>query len=341
VIAETPPQHEKIQREDWYMLIATIVGGLLIAPLLRDQPFLGFDWVVSFSQHIFDMDYPPWVCLMLRPLTALPSRTGLIILQGLAFSSVSLLTYRIARQTFPDNRLPAVIGVILVLISPYPWLVFWAGQIEVMVIIGIMAMPFGIPLLFAKPNLGIWIVFRSRRDIFLTLGFVLISFVIWGLWPLDQYYHLITVRTFHAATIGWKNLHPSIGVLGVILFLLTDRDQWRLMAAGSLTMPFVLPYHYFILLPAIGKLGGWRQVLLWFVGGIVGIIGLNYGTVGTKILELLFPILVWALLAPSLKPKELWADPDLIWRRGLRFAQELWEKGKNMYSRIIKPNVES
>ncbi len=169
------------------MLIATIVGGLLIAPLLRDQPFLGFDWVVSFSQHIFDMDYPPWVCLMLRPLTALPSRTGLIILQGLAFSSVSLLTYRIARQTFPDNRLPAVIGVILVLISPYPWLVFWAGQIEVMVIIGIMAMPFGIPLLFAKPNLGIWIVFRSRRDIFLTLGFVLISFVIWGLWPLDQY----------------------------------------------------------------------------------------------------------------------------------------------------------
>jgi hypothetical protein len=341
VSTKTSPQHEKIQREDWYMLIATIVGGLLIAPLLTNAPFPGFDWVVSFSQRINDVDYPPWVCLMLRPLTALPPRTGLVIIQGLALSSVSLLTYRIARRTFPDNRLPAVIGVILVLASPYPWMLFWTGQIEAVVIIGMMAMPFSIPLLFAKPNLGPWVVFRSRRDILWTIGFVLVSFVIWGLWPVDQFHNMVIGRTHHVAAIGWRNLHPSIGLLGILLFLLTDRDQWRLMAAGSLIMPYVMPYHYFMLLPSIGRVGGWRQVLLWLVSSVVGIIGPNYRTVEMKALELLFPILVWVLLAPSLRPKELWEDPDLIWRRGLRFAQEMWNKVKDMYSSIMKPDVQS
>jgi hypothetical protein len=284
---------------DWAALIAALVGGIMCALLVCHAPFLGHDWMIAFAPEIIDYQYPPWIMLILRPVTGLSPRVGLAIMNGLTLSCAAVLCYRYARHTFPDTRVPAVLAVLFALLNPIPWMLLWLGQIEAMVILGLTILPIGVPLLFAKPHLGPWAALGSRRDFVCMVVMLLISLVIWQLWPAPVLDHAFTHRVRHPISMGWSSIHPVVGVVGAALLLLTTRDPLRLMAAGSLISPFMMPYHYYVLLPALGRTRGYRQLALWLASqSMIAVAG--FGTVLVKTAALIFPLLVWVLLAPEL-----------------------------------------
>jgi hypothetical protein len=235
-------------------------------------------------------------------------------MNGLTLSSVSVLAYRYGRHTYPDTRAPAILAVIFALLNPIPWMLLWLGQIEAIVTVGVTVLPIGIPLLFAKPHMGLWAALGSRRDVACMILLLLISLGIWGLWPRSVLAHVFTHRIPHPISMGWRVIHPAVGLLGILLLLMTTRDPLRLIAAGTLISPFVMPYHYYILLPALGRTHGYRQLALWLISWTtIGAVGIQ--TVATKAVAATFPVLVWVLLATELRPSAIMADPDILVNR--------------------------
>lgn len=236
---------------DWQTVLPIIVGTIIYTPLLASFGFLGMDWLVYFAIERFgnvvqrpNPVYPPWVIpILLHPLTALPPYTGLAILNGLTLSVLVVLTFRYARSAWPDSRLPAITGVLLVLLSPLPWMEFWLGQNEVIILLGLALMPIGVPLLIGKLQLGAWALLGSRRDILWTIGWVLLSLVIWGLWPLNtlKYSTPADASNPHPLLMGWQATSPIFLFLGLAMLTFTDRDPLRLIAAGTFISPYMMP----------------------------------------------------------------------------------------------------
>ena len=127
---------------------------------------------------------------------------------------------------------------------------------------------------------------------------------------------------------GFSALHIAAGegyegVAGVLLLSITDRDPWRLMAAGSFISPYVMPYHYYLLLPALGRVSGPRRIVLW-LAFFLPLLATGFRTPASKYLCLLLPLGVWAFLAPSLRLQDIRADSSIILNRLIDTAREIW-----------------
>jgi hypothetical protein len=314
---------------DWAGLLASIVIGLVISLLMRGAPFLGHDWRIGFSTGGFAPYYPPWLALIIAPLVALPTRIGLSILHGLTLSTVAVMSYRYARYTFPDSRATAILALAFSLLNPIPWMMLWAGQIEVVVLLGIMLLPFGAPLLLLKTNLGPWAALGSRKAILWMVAWTILSIAIWGFWPRNIFLDAVGNRMFDVEAMGWGSTHPLVGLFGVALFLFTTRDPLRLIAAGFFMSPFVMPLHHYMLLPALGRTRGYAQLGLFFLAFMPLISNGIPESIPLKFTAMLFPLMVWVLLAPSLRPREVLADPNTILNRSLHTLRAIW--GKSMH----------
>lgn len=316
---------------DWRALLAIIVGTVLYVVPLSRMGFLGMDWLVYFTVEQFgsivqrpNPVYPPWVIpVMLRPLTTLPPYVGLAILNAITLSTLTVLTFRYARHAHPENRLPALTGVLLAILNPLPWMVFWLGQVDMLTLLGLVAMPFGMPLLLAKLNIGAWAVLGSRRDMLWAVGWGILSLLIWGLWPLTslQYSVPADASNPHPSLMGWQTMTPLILVVGLLLLLLSNRDPLRLIAAGMFISPYVMPYHFLVLLPALGRLTPFKQIVLWPLT-IVLVFATAVDDKTIKLMAYGFPLLIWALTAPSLKPRALMADPESVINRLFKTLHE-------------------
>ena len=128
--------------------------------------------------------------------------------------------------------------------------------------------------------------------------------------------------------MSWTVLHPVILVVGLILLLFSNRDPWRLMAAGFLVSPITMPYHFIMFLPGIGRVKGWRQGVLWITSSLALVVA-ALQTDLSKWLALSFPLAVWLLLAPSLRLKAIWHDENTILRR-------TWNMGRDLLASIKK-----
>jgi hypothetical protein len=309
-------------RPDWPLLAAVLLGGAAFAVLLMDAPLLGHDWLSLFARQPHDIlalpanvPYPPWVIpILLRPLTVFPVPVSVALIKGLTLACVTLISYREGRRAFPHNRLVAVVAVLLAAVNPLTWGMLWLGQIDMLVLIGVIIMPYGVPFVLAKPQIGMWVILNSRRDMLIAAAVLALSLVIWGFWPSVALNPAIFNP--HPALFGWHYTSVVVGLVGAALLVFTNRDPFRLMAAGSLVSPYLLPYHFIVLLPALGRAAGVRQAVLWLASlGVFAVAGVP--TPAVKTLALAFPLLVWALLAPSLRPRDLFNDPDTLFRRGL------------------------
>lgn len=332
---------------DWRTILAILIGALLCAVLVRHAPLLGHDWMAYFARDPawvsyfsrediqIDAQYPPWIWLALKPLVGLPSRTGLAMLHGLTISAVAVLTYHYGRRTYPHTRIPAILGLILVLINPILWMLLWLGQIEGVALLGVASLPFGIPLLFAKPNIALWSAFRWRWHLVAILILFLVSFLVWPNWLPEFIAANMTNRVPYRLSMGWAKIGPWIGIIGAVLFLLTDRDPMRLMAAGSLMSPFMMPYHYYQLLPALGRTRGYAQIGLW-ASSLLMLAVTAFESTLVKYMALSMPLLVWLLLARSLNPRDILADPDILLNRMLRTARRAWQM---LDRRVQRPPV--
>ena len=274
---------------DWRAALACLLGGLALWPLTARLPVVGWDWYYWFHAHRVEF-YPPWTELVLSPLNALTWRSGLALLNALMLMAVAVG----AAKAVDGGRLSRLGAVLLALLTPPVFMALWLGNIEGLVLLGLVALPPGVVLALMKPNLTLWAMLARRRWLFWSAALFLGSLLVWGWWPARTFSEMGRLGE-NPMTIGWYNLGWPVGLLGAILLLLSNADPLRLMAAGFLVTPYLMPNHSLLLLPALGRVTGWKRLILWGLAWVSGIAsGMNVGP--GRYLGLAFPLAVWWLL---------------------------------------------
>ncbi|MFN8379397.1 MAG: hypothetical protein U0452_12075 [Anaerolineae bacterium] len=180
---------------------------------------------------------PPWLAASLVPVTLLPPKFGWALLSA-GTLAVALLILR-KWVSSPD-----LVRIISVLASPPMMYILLHGQIDVIVIGAVLLPAWVWPVAaITKPQVAIGLLFGIprrqwlRAGIFVGLLFV-ISFLIWGLWPLEL---LRQPTPFVGAGHNlWAGLWPFQVPLGVLFLVLgISRKDERFLIAGS---PFLSPY---------------------------------------------------------------------------------------------------
>jgi len=272
-----------------------LIGSVLLTPLVMQLPLLGWDWHVCFEArgallppvgHCYDQ-YPPWAWWILRPLTLLPWRVGLSF-----HLSVLLLTVAISAGWGAHRYLEAAL---LAVLTPPVWMLMWLGQVDGLAMWGLMFLPLGLPWALLKPNITVWAVFARWQWVAWATALGLVSLLIWGWWP----GRLLAARALcyvHPSAMGWGNLGWPVLALGLVLFPFSGRDPLRLMASGALLVPFLMPYHFLMLLPALGRVYGWKRWLLWLLAWTTGAVPAIGGV--ARYVALSFPVAVWMMVSP-------------------------------------------
>ncbi|WP_119070347.1 glycosyltransferase 87 family protein [Aggregatilinea lenta] len=181
---------------------------------------------------------PPWLAVILAPLTLLPQKLGYAVLSAATMvASLALLHH----WTHGHSGL---IKPVLVLLSPAAFYTLMHGQIDALMVATIL-LPAEWWLLAAitKPQVAIGIALGIPRSLWikallLTMVVGLLSILLFGLWPLDL---IDQPAPFKAMTHNlWLGLWPFQVPAGVALLVLgIQRKDERFLIAGS---PLVSPY---------------------------------------------------------------------------------------------------
>jgi hypothetical protein len=211
--------------------IFTLVGSFLPA-----NGFIGFDWVNFFSIQRIASFHPPWTVYAVAPLTW-------PLLVGLTLASVSFAAF--LRSSHPIS------AAVTLLCLPVLWTVF-LGQLEGLVVLGLLGLPWLAPLALIKPQVSFF-AFGARRSYLIALLLVIvISLIIWGPWPL----RLFSVESYYAEGRYPQNI--AMGLWGLPLTLATAwfsrGDMDMLMLSGSFATPHLIPYNLLPLVPALARL---------------------------------------------------------------------------------------
>ena len=256
--------------------IFKIIGGVIIFIVLYSiGSFIptGFDWQIFFGAGRAPAFFVPWVHW---------------ILPFLNWSLVVALTI-IALGWATWKRKGSPLTLFLVLTSlPTMWTLF-LGQIDGLALLGLLLMPFGVPLALLKPQLTTFAMFKNRQWFIAAAIFGIVSVLIWGWWPLN-----LIARTGSE----WKEIQPqdislfpwSIPfVLPLLWFSRGDDDM--LMSAGSLITPLLIPYHFIVIMPSLARVSLRWQIALWILSWLplsanwLGPLGWRFGNI--------FSIVLW------------------------------------------------
>jgi len=240
-----PDQNRSVPLRQYFLL--ALMGGIVfsvIASFLPATGVLGYDWVYYFSLgkrgHGLDY-YPPWITYV-RYLTW----PGLI---GITFTGLALALYQ---------RRASLLVMGLAFFSMPLWWVVFLGQIDGLALFGLTNLPWFMPLVTIKPQVGYLACLARKQYLVGLLVWLIISIGIWGLWPLD----LLRIQTY----VAWQepndiSLWPwSIPVVVALLWL-SRGDMDMLMLAGTFVMPYLHPYHYLLVMPALARIEKWVAVV--------------------------------------------------------------------------------
>ena len=267
------------------LLLFVTIGSLLIYPLTSALPMLGWDWYFFFNANnaSFNINsaasaYPPFAKLLLQPLTWLPWRASLALLSGITLLTVAAATW-LPRKSYA--------AVALALATPPLWFLLWIGHPDGLALLGMVTGL--IPLALIKPQLTILPLLRTKRLAFWTVLMLVLSLLLWPFWPLALRQATLT----HEAAFGWVVTGWPIALVGVAMLAGAGSDPYRLLAAGFLLSPYLMPYNLAILLPAIGSCRGPRRLLLWATTWLL-VPGVGLGG-QARYLNLVFPIAAFFL----------------------------------------------
>ena len=210
---------------------------LLLSRVPLNRPFLFYDWRVHLDgTQPMPSYYTPWTRYV-RYL-GLP---GLL--------SVTLASFSVAVLV----RAHSLVSMLCAFLSlPLFWTLF-LGHVDGLVLLGLQAMPWLVPLALIKPHLSAWAMFARRKWFFAAALFGLLSLALWGPWPVD----VITASDCDAP--GACQAERHLGLWGLPLFVLLvwrmprdDPDWW--MLAGAFVTPRLFPYNLIVLMPAVARL---------------------------------------------------------------------------------------
>jgi hypothetical protein len=267
------------------LIVFVGIGSLILYPLTSELPMLGWDWYFFFNANnaAFNISsaasaYPPFAKTLLQMLTWLPWRTSLALLSGITLLTVATATW-LPRRSYA--------AAALALATPPLWFLLWIGHPDGLALFGMVTGV--IPLALIKPQLTIMPLLRTRRLAFWTVFVLVLSLLVWPFWPL-----VLGQATFtHEAAFGWLVTGWPVALVGVAMLAGAGSDPHRLMAAGFLISPYLMPYNLALLLPAIGSCRGPKRLLLWATTWLL-VPGVGLGG-GAKYLNLVFPIAAFLL----------------------------------------------
>lgn len=251
---------------DWKAAAGALFGGLLFIPLVYRLPMIGYDLQHCFRNPANPCGQIPWVELTTDFLQRWDWRIELAILNSVMGMAVIMAVAREAK-----DRRGRLLAITLAILSPQMFLLVWTGQIDGLGLLGLLLMPVGLPLLLMKPHVYGWAVLSRKWWLAITAGLVLASFVIWGWWPPRVISPPGPSREESPIAMGWEKVGWHVLALGLGMMFFTNRDPYRLMAAGSLITPYLQPYHLVALLPALGRVAGWRRWALWGAVWLTGV----------------------------------------------------------------------
>lgn len=262
-----------------------LVGSVFIYPLVTKIPLLGWDWFYFFNANnpIFNIylknsAYPPFAVYIIQLFNWMDWRTSLGMLNSISILTIALATWK------NGGRYKEIV---LAIAAPPLWFLMWIGHPDGLVLFGLIT---GIiPLILMKPILSIFGLLSDRKLFAWSVLFCAISAIIWPNWISS----LQNATISHEVAMGWANLGWPLLVIGFFLIIGAGKDPYQLMAAGCFITPYLMPYHMAIILPAIGKTRGWRQILLWISSWFVF---LGTGLPGNgRLLALIFPLVTFCL----------------------------------------------
>jgi len=267
-------------------LLMIVAGGLLIAPLVAKLPLLGWDWYYFFTAHNPDYNiyssrsaYPPFTHYVIETFTWLPWRESFSILEGITLMSVAVGTWQ------AGGRYGAIL---LAMFSAPLWMLLWVGHPDGLALAGVVSGVF--PLVLIKPQVACWSLLANRRLLIASLIFILITAVIWPLWPLN----LGNATIGHEIDIGWASNSLVVALVGLGLLVGAGTNPWRLMAAGSLLSPYLMPFHLAVLVPSIGAARGWRKFIILAASWVL-FIGTGMAR-PVNLICLVYPLVVYGCL---------------------------------------------
>ena len=114
-----------------------------------------------------------------------------------------------------------------------------------------------------KPQIASFALLAKKSSLIASIVWILFSFLIWGFWPLNW----LTVFSQ-----GWKaewvqdiTLFPWGLLIALPLLWFSRKDEDLLMAAGSFATPHLFPYHFILLMPALGRMKRLWMVPCWLL----------------------------------------------------------------------------
>jgi hypothetical protein len=215
--------------------VLTVIFSLA-GSLIPVDGFIGFDWVNFFGIHQIVPFHPPWTLFTIQYLTY-------PVLIGITLAAFCLAA--IQRSIHPLSAAAAFLCL------PLVWTVF-LGQIEGLVVLGMLGLPWLIPLALVKPQVSIFGLGARRSYLLAFVILMAVSILVWGNWP-DI---LLSVESFYAEGRYTQNI--GLGWWGLPLFLLTlwfsRGDMDMLMASGAFISPHIIFYNLLPLTPAVARL---------------------------------------------------------------------------------------
>jgi len=267
-------------RSNFRLFILIILGALLLTPLVGRLPMAGWDWYLFFNRNnpTFNISsptsaYPPYAHLLIDPLTKLNWRNSLAILNAVTLITVALATWKNGGR---------YLSILLVLLTPPLWYLMWIGHPDGLCLLGLIT---GfIPLALIKPQLTIFSMLSRKTLLAWTGFFLIVTLLIWPVWILRVQSATLT----HEAAFGWVVTGWPILIVGLVLLAGAGSNPYRLMAAGLLISPYLMPYNLAVLLPIIGRVRGSKKIIVW---ASVWLTALGVGLGGpARYLNLVFPV---------------------------------------------------
>ena len=243
-------------------LKTALLFGLLWIGLYAIGHFLpvGFDWQHFFGRGSYPPFWMPWTRLVMMPFN-LPA----VFATTLLAIGIRAYRYRVA---------PLAIALAL-LSLPTLWVLF-TGNVDGLVMLGLLILPWGAPLVLIKPQIAAFALLARWRSLFVAGVFVLLSFAIWGLWPLNM--GVVFTPAWRAEWQQDITLFPWGLMIALPLLWFSRGDEDLLMAAGSLCTPHLFPYHFIVLMPALARLKPVWMILTWLISWAPIFIANRFGT---------------------------------------------------------------
>lgn len=208
----------------------------LAARWIPADGFIGFDWIHYFSILHIPSAYMPWTKYILQYMTY-------PLLIGITLSAFSLAAY--TRSIHPFSMATAFLCL------PLLWVIF-LGQIDGLILVGFLGMPWLMPLTLLKPQVALFSVGARRSWLLVFLLFFSLSLLIWGNWPAVMF----DVNSTFAEGRYPQNI--GLGWYGLPFFLatawLSRGDMDMLMASGAFISPYMMFYNMVPLTPAVARL---------------------------------------------------------------------------------------